>query len=199
MTFDLPSILAFLGYPGLALVVFAESGFLLGAILPGDSLLFTAGLIASRGALDIYAITAIAVVFAIAGDSLGYWMGIRYGRRLFSREDSFFFRKEYVGRTEDFYAKHGKKTLVLARFVPMVRTLAPIFAGIGAMSYREFFSYNAIGGILWGAGLTLAGYFLGAAFPQLENYITYVVLGIIALSLAPVAWEYFSASRKRVS
>ncbi len=189
-------LVALLGYPGLFAVIFAESGFFLGAILPGDSLLFAAGLFAEHGFLSIWVLVPLCIAAAIAGDTFGYWTGKRFGRKLFSRDDSFFFRKDYVAKTEAFYAKHGKKTVVLARFIPVVRTFAPICAGIADMPYRTFSFFNIIGAALWGAGLTLAGYFLGAVFPSAESYLSYIILAIIALSFIPVALEVFSSYRK---
>ena len=197
MHLDLPSLIGFLGYPGLALIVFAESGFLLGAILPGDSLLFTAGIFAAQGIFSLWLTLAIVILAAILGDSFGYWTGKKFGRRLFIRDESLFFRKEYADRTEEFYKKHGRKTLILARFIPIVRTFAPIFAGIGSMEYSEFLAYNAIGGTLWGAAVILSGYFLGAAFPQIENYLTYIILAIVFISLLPVLREYIQHRKKR--
>ncbi len=172
------ALIVFLGYPGLALAVFA-------------------GLLAARGILSIWIVAPLCVIGAVAGDSFGYWTGKKFGRRLFSRPDSFFFRKDFIDRTEAFYSKHGKKTLVLARFIPIIRTFAPIFAGIGEMEYRLFLSFNAAGGLLWGAGLTLSGYFLGIRFPQTERYLFDIVIVIIIASLVPVGFEFFRSRRKK--
>ncbi len=192
---SLPQLLEWVGYPGLLFAVFAESGFLLGAILPGDSLLFTAGLLASQGYFNIFGIFALAIAGAIAGDSFGYWCGRRFGPKIFSREDSFFFHKKFVTKTEAFYAKHGKKTIILARFMPIVRTFAPILAGVGGMPYRIFSFYNVIGAALWGGGLTLAGYFLGSAFPATEHYLSLIILGIIIVSFIPIIFEFIKEYR----
>lgn len=190
-------IIAF-GYIGIFVAVFAESGFLFGFFLPGDSLLFTLGLIASfsTGTFNIYILLILSIVAAIAGDNFGYWCGAKFGRKLFLREDSFFFRKSHIERTQKFYEKYGKKTIVLARFVPIVRTFAPIVAGIADMNYKTFFSYNIFGGILWPCLTLLSGYFLGSLFPGITEYLHFVIIGIIALSFLPVVFEYFKARRE---
>ncbi|MDD5068430.1 MAG: VTT domain-containing protein [Candidatus Pacebacteria bacterium] len=178
-------------YLGIFVVVFAESGFLLGFFLPGDSLLFTAGLLASQGIFNIWILVPLIVIGAILGDSFGYYMGNKLGPKIFVRKDSFFFKQENVEKTNHFYEKYGVKTIILARFVPIVRTFAPIFAGVGGMKYATFLSYNVIGGFLWGAGVTLAGFFLGRAFPGIEHYLTYIIIAIILLSFVPILLEYF--------
>ncbi len=177
-------------YIGIFAVVFAESGFLLGFFLPGDSLLFTAGLLASQGIFNIWILVPLIVVAAIFGDSFGYYMGLKFGPKIFNRKDSLFFHQENVEKTNQFYEKYGVKTIILARFVPIVRTFAPIFAGVGGMQYGVFLPYNVIGAVLWGAGMTLAGFFLGRAFPGIEHYLTYIILLIIFLSLIPIVREF---------
>ncbi len=183
-------IIAF-GYIGIFLTVFAESGFLLGFFLPGDSLLFTLGLLASQGVFNIWILVPLVIVAAILGDSFGYYMGNRLGPRVFSREDSWLFKKKYLEETEAFYKKYGKKTIILARFVPIIRTFAPIFAGIGKMQYGIFLAYNIVGGFLWGGGFLLISFVLGQKIPGIENYLEYIILGIIAVSVAPVAIHMF--------
>ena len=178
-----------LGYAGVALFVFAESGVLLGIFLPGDSLLFAAGLLAAGGLFSIGPLAVIVVLAAVAGDSVGYWFGRKVGTSLFSRPDSRFFKQAYVRRTEAFYEKYGGRAIVLARFVPIVRTLAPILAGVGAMNYRNFITFNAVGGLLWGAGLVFLGYFLGVLIPNSEQYILPISLGIIVVSFLPIVVE----------
>lgn len=173
-------------YLGVAVVVFAESGLLVGILFPGDSLLFAAGLLSSTGFLSIVPLTAIVVAAAIAGDSVGYWFGARFGPKLFARADARYFKQEYVERTERFYEKYGGRAVVLARFVPIVRTLAPVLAGMGSMKYSTFFSYNALGGCLWGIGMTSLGYFLGSIIPDSERYILPLSLLIIFLSFLPI-------------
>ena len=174
------------GYVGIALVVFAESGLLVGMFLPGDSLLFATGLLAGTGLLAYGPLVAIVVVAAILGDSVGYWFGRNVGPALFKRPDSRFFKQEYVKRAERFYAKYGARAIVLARFVPIIRTLAPILAGVGSMPYRRFLSYNVLGAFMWGAGMVSLGYFLGALIPGIERYILPISLGIILLSFLPI-------------
>ena len=175
-----------IGYVGIALFVFAESGILVGIFLPGDSLLFAARLLSASGFLSFGPLVVVVVVAAILGDSVGYWFGRRVGPRIFKREDSRFFKQEYLKRTEQFYQKYGGRALVLARFVPIVRTLAPILAGVGSMQYRRFISYNAVGGLLWGAGMVSLGYFLGSIIPNSDRYVLPLSLVVIVLSFFPI-------------
>ncbi|MDP1625443.1 MAG: VTT domain-containing protein [bacterium] len=184
-----------LGLIGVYAIVFAESGLFFGFFLPGDSLLFSAGLFASQGYFGITALVFGTMIAAILGDSVGYAFGRNVGPRIFSREDSFFFHKKHVERASQFYARHGKKAIILARFVPIIRTFAPIVAGVGRMEYRTFLTYNIIGGVVWTASFTLLGYFLGKAIPGIGDYIHYIVIGIIILSLVPIAYEWMRAKR----
>ncbi len=177
-------------YIGIFLTVFAESGFLLGFFLPGDSLLFTVGILASQGLFDIRLLIILAIAGAILGDTFGYYVGKVFGTRLFNRPDSWLFKKEYVERTEGFYKKYGKRTIIMARFVPIVRTFAPIMAGIGRMEYKVFLAYNVVGGIVWAGGLLAISYYLGTIFPGIEHYLTYIIIGIILLSVIPVALDF---------
>lgn len=183
-------IIAF-GYVGIFLTIFAESGFLLGFFLPGDSLLFTLGLLASQGTFNIWILLPLAIVAAILGDSFGYYMGNKLGPRVFSREDSWLFKKQYLDETEAFYTKYGKKTIILARFVPIVRTFAPIFAGVGKMKYSIFLAYNVIGAFLWAGGFLTVSYVLGQRIPGIGDYLEYIILGIIFVSVAPVALHLY--------
>lgn len=176
-------------YLGIGLLVFAESGLLVGIFLPGDSLLFAGGLLAAGGVLEYPPLAIVVVVAAILGDSVGYWFGANVGSNLFKRPDSRFFKRKYLVRTQRFYAEYGPRAVVLARFVPILRTLAPILAGVGTMSYAQFISYNALGALLWGAGVVSAGYFLGSLIPGIENYLLPISLGIIVLSLLPIVWK----------
>jgi len=182
------------GYALLAGIVFAESGLLVGLFLPGDSLLFTVGVVAGAGQLDIVQICALFVVFSILGDQSGYLLGRRSGPRIFVRPDSLLFKHEYVKRTHEFYEKHGGKTLIYAKFVPIVRTFAPFMAGVGRMQYARFVSFNVIGGLGWVLSMTLAGYFLGA-IPVIRANFEKVVLGIVFISVAPIVVQYFRARR----
>lgn len=177
------------GYLGVAVLIFAESGLLIGIFLPGDSLLFAAGLLAGTGFFAVGPLAIVVIVAAVLGDSVGYWFGKNVGSNFFSKEDSLFFKKEYVARTRAFYKKYGGRAVILSRFVPIVRTIAPILAGVGRMEYGTFVSYNAVGGFLWGAGMVSLGYFLGAILPGSEHYILPLSLGIIVLSFLPIFWN----------
>lgn len=195
--FDLITFIQALGYLGLFAIVFAESGLFFGFFFPGDSLLFTAGLLASQGIFDITILTIIITLGAILGDNVGYWFGAKVGPVIFNREDSFFFHKRHVERTRLFYLKHGSRAIVLARFVPIVRTFAPILAGVGTMPYKEFLKYNLVGGILWGMGVTLLGYFLGNTIPGIERYLFPIIIAIILTSFIPVAVDIWKEKRGR--
>ncbi|HUQ30200.1 MAG TPA: VTT domain-containing protein [Candidatus Paceibacterota bacterium] len=183
------------GILGIAIIVFAESGLLVGIFLPGDSLLFAAGLLSGGGVLSIVPLALAVVVAAILGDSVGYWFGKNVGINFFTRKDSFLFKREYVTRTEKFYETYGGRAVILARFVPIVRTIAPILAGIGSMSYSKFLSYNAIGGMSWGLGMTLLGFFLGSIIPDSEHYVLPFSLVIIVLSFLPIAINVIRGKR----
>ncbi|MBX4209342.1 VTT domain-containing protein [Candidatus Parcubacteria bacterium] len=188
-------IIQALGLIGVIGIIFAESGLFFGFFLPGDSLLFTAGLFASQGYMNVAWLVIGCALAAIIGDNVGYAFGKRMGPALFSREDSFFFHKKHIKRASDFYEKYGAKTIVLARFVPIVRTFAPIVAGVGSMRYRTFFFFNIFGGLLWTLLLTSLGYFLGKAFPGIEDYLHVVIIAIIVVSLIPIAVEWIKAKR----
>jgi membrane-associated protein len=164
-------------------IVFAESGLLIGFFLPGDTLLFGAGLLASQGELPIVPLILAVIAAAIIGDNVGYSIGRRAGHRLFKKHDSLLFKHEHIERAEKFYEEHGGKTIILARFVPVVRTFAPMVAGIGKMPRTRFMFFNVFGGVFWGAGITLLGYWFGQRIPHLDKYIEFVLLGIIAVSI----------------
>ncbi len=176
------------GYAILTFIIFAETGLLAGFFLPGDSLLVTAGLMASGSNAPLNAAILIPLLSAaaIAGDSVGYAFGFHLGPRLFKKEDSLFFHKKHLVSAQQFYEKHGVKTIVLARFVPIVRTFAPTLAGMGKMRYRTFLVYNVAGGIGWVAGMTLIGYFLGQWVPDIHRHILWVVAAIILISFIPL-------------
>lgn len=180
-----------LGLLGVIGIIFAESCLFFGFFLPGDSLLFTAGFMAAQGYFNIVILLVGCSVGAILGDNIGYWFGSKVGPKIFTKEDSFFFRKSHIKRTQEFYDRYGSKTVMLARFVPVVRTFAPILAGVGSMNYKTFFFYNVVGGIIWSVGFLSLGYFLGSIIPGVEKYITLVILAIIAISFIPVAYELF--------
>jgi membrane-associated protein len=186
------------GTIGLLLVIFAESGLLIGFFLPGDSLLFTAGVFAARGDLNFPVIAVGCFVAAVAGDQVGYAFGSRVGPALFRRPDSRFFKHEYVEKAQSYFERYGSKTIVLARFVPIVRTFAPIVAGVGTMPYRTFVTYNVLGGLLWAVGVTSLGYGLGNAI-DIDKYLLPVIAGIVLLSVLPVIIEIRRERRKNSS
>ena len=183
-----------LGYGLLTFIVFAETGLLVGLFLPGDSLLFTVGVVCGAGDLDIVTISALLVMASIAGDQSGYFLGRRTGPAIFSRPDSRIFKQEYVTRTQAFYAKHGGKTLIYAKFAPIVRTFAPFMAGVGRMPYRRFVSFNIFGGLGWVLSMTLAGYYLGEV-PLIRKNFEKVVLLIVFVSLLPLAIQFWQSRR----
>ena len=191
MIFSIEEILRTFGYFALFGFVFAESGLFFGFFLPGDSLLFTAGILAANGQLNIYTIIFGSIICAFLGDQVGYWTGKMFGAAFFSKPDSFFRKPVYMEKAKRFYLKHGKKAIVLARFAPIVRTFAPILAGTGHMDYPTFFTYNALGGIFWCILLIGAGYILGNILPKYGDLLTIVILAIIVVSLIPVANEAY--------
>ena len=181
-------------YAILFLIVFAETGFVVTPFLPGDSLLFAAGAIASLGSLNLLLIIALLILAAIAGDTVNYWIGHYFGKKLVDNPKITFINQEHIDKTEQFYKKHGAKTIILARFVPIVRTFAPFVAGVGSMHYSTFVLYNVVGGVLWVGIFTLLGYFFGNMEIIKENF-HYAVFAIIGLSLIPVAYEYIQHKR----
>lgn len=185
MHFDLQSLIQTVGYLGVFAIVFLESGLLVGFFFPGDSLLFTAGFLASQGFLDIKLLIAGCFIAAVAGDSTGYFIGHKWGRKLFTKEDSIWFHKKHLERAQNFYEKHGGKTIILARFMPVIRAFAPVVAGIGVMRYRRFVMFNLIGGVLWAILIPLAGYYLGSIIPDVDKYLLPIVALIIIASILP--------------
>ena len=185
------------GYAVLVTIVFVETGLLVGFFLPGDSLLITAGLVAATGALNIWWLNLLLAVAAVVGDSVGYAIGWRAGPRLFSRPKSLLFNPRHIERTRAFYARHGAKTIVIARFVPIVRTFAPVVAGVGQMEYRRFLFYNVAGGVGWVTSMTWAGYLLGQTVPNISDHIHIVVIIVILLSLIPIVVELVRERRRR--
>jgi membrane-associated protein len=170
-------------YLALFLIVFAESGLFVGFFLPGDTLLFAAGFLASENILNLPLLLALFFIAAVTGDTVGYKFGRKYGRKLFNKPDSRFFHQDNLQKAEEFYEKHGKSTIILARFIPVIRTFAPIVAGIGNMDYKTFLSYNIVGGFLWTVGVTLAGYFLGQIIPDIDKILLPVILGVVVISI----------------
>lgn len=193
---DLPALVQWAGYIGIAAIIYAETGLLVGIILPGDSLLVTAGFLASQGFLNVWVLGFLLMCAAIAGNQTGYLLGRTTGPRVFNREDSWFFHKRHVVRAHDFYERHGGKTIILARFIPVVRTLAPVIAGVGNMRYTTFALYDVIGGTAWIWSTLLLGYYLPRVFPGVENHIEKVILGVIFLSMLPGVWGWWSERRR---
>jgi len=191
---SLDALIRWGGYTVLFAIVFVETG--LFAFLPGDSLLISAGLVAAGGHLNIWWLNVLLSVAAVAGDNVGYAIGARIGPRLFTREKSRVFNPAHIDRTRRFYARHGAKTIVIARFVPIVRTFAPVVAGVGRMPYRRFVFYNVVGGVGWVLSMTWAGYLLGQAVPNIDRHVHLVVIIVIVLSLVPIAIEILKERRR---
>lgn len=184
------------GYPALAAIVFMETGAMV-FFLPGDSLLVMAGLYAAKGDLDIWLLNFLLVPMAVGGDAVSYWIGARTGPRLFNRPRSRFFRPEHVKAAHDFYERHGGKAIILARFMPLVRTFVPVVAGVAGMTYRRFAAFNIIGGTGWVLSMTLLGYVLGTRFPVLVRHIEKVIVAVVLLSITPAMVEWVRARRRR--
>jgi membrane-associated protein len=195
--YSLDDVVRWGGYVVLTAIVFAETGLLIGFFLPGDSLLITAGLVAAAGHLNIWWLNGLLILAAIVGDSVGYAIGQRAGPRLFTRPQSLLFNPRHLDRTRAFYERHGAKTIVIARFVPIVRTFAPVVAGVGQMEYRRFIFYNVAGGVGWVTSMTWAGYLLGQAVPNIGDHIHVVVAIVILLSLVPIFVELIRERRRR--
>ena len=192
------SLIDSFGLAGILFVVFAESGLLVGFFLPGDSLLFTAGLLVSQDVLNVSLPVLLAGCFvaAVAGDQVGYMFGARVGPALFRRPDSRIFKQKYVEQSREFFERHGAKTIVLARFVPIVRTFAPILSGVGRMRYRTFVTFNVMGGLLWAVGVTTLGFFLGETVPSMDRYLLPAIIVIVGLSILPAVLEVLRARRE---
>lgn len=184
------------GYTILMIIVFAETGLFIGFFLPGDSLLVTAGLFAGKGDLDFVMLFLLLSAMAVAGDALGYWIGRKTGPRIFTREKSVFFAKHHMLAARAFFEKYGSKTIILARFLPLVRTFTPVVAGVGMMHYPTFFFYNLVGGILWVGSMLSVGFFLGRSIPGIESKIHWVILAVIAVSILPGIIEIYRHQRK---
>jgi membrane-associated protein len=183
--FDLVKLIETIGYAGLFAIVFAESGLFFGFFFPGDSLLLTAGLLASRGVLDIRILLPGLFISAVAGDQVGYWFGAKTGPLIFNRENSLLFRRKNLLAAKAFYEKHGGKTVTLARFIPFIRTFAPIVAGAAGMNYRRFVFFNFFGGLMWAIGMTLLGYYLGVTLGTVEGIDKYFTLLVLAFFFIP--------------
>ena len=201
MPVSLPSLeelVIWAGYFGLFAIIFAETGLLVGFFLPGDSLLVTAGLLIASGKvpLDFVWLNVLLCVAAITGDAVGYWFGARIGPVLYDRPQSRWFRREHLLKTREFYERYGGVTIVLARFMPFARTFAPIVAGIAGMTYRRFALFNIAGGIGWIVSMTSIGYFLGQSIPGIEEYVEYIILAVVFISILPILVKIVSSKRK---
>ncbi len=193
---DVRALIVWGGYVGLIAIVFAETGLMAGFFLPGDSLLVTAGLFAAKGDLDIWILNITLIIAAIVGDAVGYFIGHKAGQALYSRPNSRFFKREHLLKAKHFYDKHGGKTIILARFMPIIRTFAPTVAGAAEMSYRKFATYNVIGGVAWVTSMTLLGFFLGTAIPNIDKHIHLVIAIVVFLSILPGIIEFIKERRK---
>ena len=195
---DLRGLIEWAGYVGLTAIIFTETGLLIGFFLPGDSLLVTAGLLASQPefGLNVYLMGIILSIAAIVGDTVGYHIGKATGPRIFTKEDSFFFNKKHLYRAHDFYEKHGGKTIIIARFMPIVRTFAPLVAGVAEMRYRDFIVYNVVGAVLWIWSMLFTGYFLGRYVPGIDKHIEKVIILVIFLSILPGIISWWKERRK---
>src|SRR3990167_9530725 len=178
MIFDAETIILAGGLLAIAFIIFGESGLFFGFLFPGDTLLLTAGFFAAQDKLPIVPLIAVIVLAAILGDNVGYQTGRRFGPKIFKREDGIFFRQDYVAKAQRFYDKHGGKTIIIARFFPAIRTFAPIVAGVGKMRWSYFAAYNVVGALLWGIGVTMFGYLLGSAAPDIDQYL---LLGVLTV------------------
>ncbi|HTR80251.1 MAG TPA: VTT domain-containing protein [Bacteroidota bacterium] len=187
---DVKELVRWAGYPGLAAIIFSETGLLVGFFLPGDSLLVTAGLFAAAGYFNVVFLIPLLIVAAILGNSSGYLIGQRGGHALYAREESRFFKKKHLLKTKEFYEHYGPVTIVMAQFMPFARTFAPVVAGIAEMKYTRFASFNVIGAVGWITSMLLIGYFLGATIPNIENNIQYVIIVVVFLSILPGVVKY---------
>lgn len=195
--FDLIELIKAVGYLGLFGIVFAETGLLVGFFLPGDSLLFTAGILAAQGYLDISLLLIVLTGAAIIGDSTGYAIGKKFGPKIFAKENSVLFNKKHLLKAEKFFEKHGPKTIIIARFVPIIRTFVPTLAGVGKMSYPKFLTYNIVGGLLWIFSITMLGYYLGLKVDNIEAYILPGIVIIILLSISPYIKQFITNAELR--
>ena len=183
--YDVEGLIQWGGLIMLTAIVFTETGLMFGFFLPGDSLLVTAGVFAAAGHLDFLSVATILSIAAVSGDQLGFWIGSSAGPRVFNREDSIFFHKRHAARAQQFYDRHGGKTIILARFIPVIRTFAPVVAGVGQMEYRKFVLYNVVGGVGWVWSLTSVGYALGRNIPNIDRHIHLVIVVVVFLSILP--------------
>jgi membrane-associated protein len=198
---SLEAIVVWGGYLGLALIVFSETGLLIGFFLPGDSMLVTAGLLIASGKvhLDIIVLDVILCLAAFAGNSTGYWIGSRAGKTLYDRPQSRLFRRDHLLKTKAFYDQYGGVTIVMAQFMPFARTFAPVVAGVAAMTYHRFIAFNFIGAISWILSMTMLGYWGGKMFPGIEHYVEYIIAAIVILSVSPIVIRYLRHRNRRTT
>ena len=194
---NLPELVQWAGLFGLAAIIFSETGLLVGVFLPGDSLLVTAGLLAARGYLNVYALVPLLTLAAICGNSVGYFIGRTSGPRIFNRENSLFFNKKHAIRAHEFYEKYGRKTIVLAQFMPIIRTFAPVVAGVGGMKFRTFITFNIIGAFFWIWSMVGIGYFLGSYIPGIDQHIEIVVVVVVFISILPGIISWYRGKRAK--
>lgn len=198
--YGIKHLIGIVGYPGLFAIIFAESGLFFGFFLPGDSLLVTAGLLATQEGfgLHILGLLPLLAFAAVLGDSVGYWSGRKFGKTIFKQEKSLLFDKKHLDKAHAFYEKHGGKTIILARFVPIIRTFAPIVAGMADMHYDTFLKYNLVGGIGWSAGMLLIGYFLGQVIPDVDHYLLPIIAIIVFISFIPPMYETYKHNKAKI-
>jgi membrane-associated protein len=188
---------AIVGYLFVSGVIFAETGLFFGFFLPGDSILFPAGILASQGYLSIIILCFISFIAAVLGNLVGYYFGKHVGKRIFNRDDSIFFHKDHIQRAHAFYEKYGGKTIILARFVPVIRTFVPIVAGVSEMNFVEFFTFSSFGALLWAVGVPVAGFYLGRIIPNIDKFLLPIIAIVILLSIAPALIEIFKHKKNR--
>jgi membrane-associated protein len=194
--YDVETLVRVGGLAAITAIVFAETGLFVGFFLPGDSLLVTAGIFAARGDLNILTLNIVLSLSAIIGDAVGYTIGARTGPKIFTREDSLFFRRKHILTAKAFYEKYGGSTIVIARFVPIVRTFAPVVAGVAGMTYHRFAVYNIVGAVFWVMSTTLAGYFLGKMIPNIDRHLHLIIAIVIFVSLLPAIIKFITERRK---
>jgi membrane-associated protein len=194
---NLPELVQWAGLFGLTAIIFSETGLLVGVFLPGDSLLVTAGLLSARGYLNVYTLTPLLTLAAICGNSVGYFIGRTSGPRIFNRENSLFFNKKHAIRAHEFYGKYGRKTIVLAQFMPIIRTFAPVVAGVAGMEFRTFITFNIIGAFLWIWSMVGIGYFLGSYIPGIDQHIEIVVVVVVFISILPGIISWYRGRRAK--
>ena len=194
---NLPDLVQWAGLFGLSVIIFSETGLLIGVFLPGDSLLVTAGLLAASGYLNVYRLAPVLTLAAILGNSLGYFIGRATGPRIFNRDNSLFFNKKHAIRAHQFYEKYGRMTIVIAQFMPIIRTFSPVIAGVAGMRFRDFITYNVVGAVVWVWSMLGIGYFLGSYIPRIDQHIEIVVVIVVFISLLPGLIGGLKARRKR--